>query len=308
MSFSDLHSGPKAGGGRASKQQPKQRRDDDSIFEKQIKANIQEMQDSLRKAGEQLDHLQKNILSRRAAESLDKFLDHSRELSHSTQRLFSEWTVHLAGEPSERYRKRFSSEKLQKAFEEEVSNLKDIARRAVVAQQEAMGRQTFECRPMCDDQGSSGCGDDVEQGLLDDSDCATSSRLSSMQEDLTIRNRIAQEREEGIRRIQGQVSEVNQIFRDLASIVQDQGNQFESIENQAESSASNTKQAVTELKKAVARQRGSRERLCCMLAAAILVLCFVILPHMNMLEFNYHFVHSSSASVDAAKRLHVGST
>lgn len=311
MSFSDLHSGPKAGGGHASKQQPKQRRDDDSTFEKQIKANIQEMQDSIRKAGEQLDHVQKSPLSRRAGESLDKFLEHSRELSQSTQELFSDWTVHLAGEPSERHRKRFSMEKLQRAFEVEVSHLKDVAKRAVVVQQEAMGsasRQTFECRPMCDDQGSSGCGDDVEHGLLDDSDAATSCRLSSMQEDATIRNRIAQEREEGIRRIQGQVSEVNQIFRDLASIVQEQGSQFESIENQAESSASNTKQAVTELKKAVDRQRGTRERLCCMLAAAIVVLCFVILPHMNMLEFNSHVVHASSSSSVDAKTPHVGGT
>merc|ERR1712151_1021688 len=118
-------------------------------------------------------------------------------------------------------------------------------------------------------------------------------RLSSIQEDATIRNRIAQEREEGIRRIQGQVSEVNQIFRDLASIVQDQGVQFESIENQAESSSANTKQAVTELKKAVDRQKGARERLCCMLAVAIVVLCFVILPHMNVLELSAHVVHSS---------------
>lgn len=308
MSFNDLHSGPK-GGGHASKQQPKQRRDDDSTFERQIKANIQEMQDSIRKAGEQLDHVQRSIMSKRAGESLDKFLEHSRELSQSTQRLFSEWTVHLAGEPSERHRKRFSYEKLQRAFEEEVSHLKDVAKRAVVVQQEAAGsgangRQAIECRPMCDEQGASACGDDVEHGLLDDSENTSTCGLSSLQEDATIRNRIAQEREEGIRRIQGQVSEVNQIFRDLASIVHEQGTQFESIETQAESSSSNTKQAVQELKKAVDRQRGTRERLCCMLAVAIVVLCFVILPHMNMLEFNNHVVHASFSSV-VAKTPHI---
>merc|ERR1712217_232837 len=120
--------------------------------------------------------------------------------------------------------------------------------------------------------------------------------MGMQSEDVTIRNRIAQEREEGIRRIQGQVSEVNQIFRDLASIVQEQGTQFESIENQAESSCSNTKQAVTELKKAVDRQRGTRERLCCMLALAIVVLCFIILPHMNVLELSSHVVHAPSVS------------
>merc|ERR1719240_966364 len=100
----------------------------------------------------------------------------------------------------------------------------------------AAGTST-ECRPMCDDQNSSSVVDESEHGLLDDSEACR----QAVQEDVTIRNRIAQEREEGIRRIQNQVSEVNQIFRDLASIVHDQGQQFETIEQQAESSASNTK-------------------------------------------------------------------
>merc|ERR1712190_556487 len=103
------------------------------------------------------------------------------------------------------------------------------------------------------------CGDGAEQGLLDDSPIIA-------HEDVSLRNRIAQERDEGIRRIQGQVHEVNQIFRDLASIVQDQGQQFESIESQTETAAMNTKETVQELKKASDRQRASRERLCCMLA------------------------------------------
>ncbi|CAE8602208.1 unnamed protein product [Polarella glacialis] len=65
--------------------------------------------------------------------------------------------------------------------------------------------------------------------------------------DVTIRNRIAQEREEGIRRIQSQVHEVNQIFRDLASIVQEQGHDLETVAGTTQSASSNTKQA---------RQRG----------------------------------------------------
>mmetsp|Transcript_81209 Transcript_81209/g.181710 ORF Transcript_81209/g.181710 Transcript_81209/m.181710 type:complete len:350 (-) Transcript_81209:7-1056(-) len=289
MSFRDLDNGPK-GGGHASKQQPKQRRDEDSSFERSIKANIQEMQDSVRKASEKLEHAQRSFLSKRMGESLDKFLEQSRVLSQETEQLFRDWTVHLAGEPTERHRKKFSYEKLQKAFEEEVGHLKDVARRAVAAQQEALGANSvngsnaMECHSMCDEQGSSEI-DDVEHGLLDDSVPQQACHLTTYQEDSSIRNRIAHEREEGIKRIQSQVSEVNQIIKDLASIVVDQGSQIDSIENQAESSSTNTKQAVQELKKAVDRQRGTREKLCCMLTAAVVVLCFVILPQMHMLQF-----------------------
>mmetsp|Transcript_41202 Transcript_41202/g.119104 ORF Transcript_41202/g.119104 Transcript_41202/m.119104 type:complete len:285 (+) Transcript_41202:53-907(+) len=284
MSFRDLDNGPK-GGGHASKQQPKQRRDEDSSFERNIKANIQEMQDSVRKASEKLEHAQRSFLSRRMGESLDNVLEQSRVISQETEQLFRDWTVHLAGEPTERHRKKFSYEKLQKAFEEEVMHLKEVARRAVTAQQEALGANSvngssaMECRSMCDEQGADI--DDVEHGLLDDSDSGHQAcRLTTYQEDTTIRNRMAQEREDGIRRIQSQVSEVNQIIKDLATIVQDQGQQMDSIENQAEHSSTSTKQAVQELKKAVDRQRGTREKLCCLLTAAVVVLCFVILPQM----------------------------
>jgi len=302
MSFKDLD-GPK--GGHASKQQPKQRRDEESSFERSIKANIQELQDNIRKASEKLEHAQRSFLSKRMGESLDHALARSQELSQETEQLFRDWTVHLAGEPTERHRKKFSYEKLQKAFEEEVMHLKDVARRAVAAQQEALGAgagaggsAAMECRSMCDEQDSSN-GDDVQHGLLDDAEESQMGQLS-VQEDATIRNRIAQEREEGIRRIQSQVSEVNQIFRDLASIVQEQGQQFESIESQAEASSSNTKQAVVQLKKAVDRQRGTREKLCCVLAAALVLLCFVILPQMHMLEFHHGSRVAAGASSSSA--------
>jgi len=260
------------------------------------------MQDAVRKAASQLDQAQRSRLSRRASEALDRQLERSEELSQDTSRLFRDWTVHLAGEPSERHRKKFSYEKLQKAFDEEVAHLKDVVRRAAAAQQEAFASapaaggggpnpqlvglpgSAKECRPVCEDQDASP-GDDMETGLLDDAEVMATTQA---QEDATLRIRacIAQEREEGIRRIQNQVSEVNQMFRDLASIVQEQGQQFESIERQAETAAVSTKQAVQELRKAVDRQRGTRERLCCMLAAAVFLLCFVILPHMHALHPN----------------------
>lgn len=279
MSFQDLETGNRKPG-HASKGQPKQRKDEDSSFERHIKANIQEMQESVRLASEQLGRSQRTGLSKRMGESLDKSLERSRDLAQETEQLFRDWTVHLAGEPTERHRKKFSYDKLEKVFREEVTHLKDAGRRAIAAHQEALaaeGRGTsasLECRSMVEAENAALS--DEEHGLLDDSP-----EVANMGQDLAIENRIAHEREEGIRRIQSQVSEVNQIFRDLASIVNEQGQQFTTIEEQAEASSSNTKQAVRELKKTSDRQRSQRERLCCMLAAAILVLCFVLLPHMH---------------------------
>jgi len=301
MSFRDLDGGSSKSSGSAAKPQTKLRRDEETSYERSIKANVQEIQDSVRRAGEQLEQSQRSFLSKRISESLERFLQRSRELSQETEQLFRDWTVHLAGEPAERHRKKFSYEKLQKAFEEEVTHLKDVARRFIAAQQEEQSAHrnsghsgSVECRNVCDDSGFSFCGDsDVEHGLLDDSGTA---------QDVTIRNRIAQEREEGIRRIQSQVHEVNQIFRDLASIVQEQGHDLETVAGTTQSASSNTKQAVGELKKSVDRQRGSRERLCCMLSAAIVFLFFIILPHLHMSELHYFDLHPSTSGSGSSSR------
>jgi len=287
MSFRDLDgSGPKIGchsaqGGHGSSRQPKHRRDEDSPFEMGIKANIQEMQDARHKAISTLDNAERSSNAANLDDGIKRCLEHSRQLSHKTEKVFQEWTVHLAGEPAERYRKRFSMEKLQRAFEGEMFQLKEMARRAVQLRQRATNtfaaNRTAAATAMAGD-----CGDDFELGLLDDSANAQSQNFAAMHE--SVWARLSSEREVGIRRIQTQVSEVNQIFRDLASIVSEQGQHIGSIESQAEAASAGTKQAVQELKKAVDRQRGLRQKVSCLLVAAGLFLCFVILPQMQVLQ------------------------
>lgn len=290
MSFRDLESG-RQGCVSRHHPQPKQRRDEESPFERVIKANIQEMQDNMRLATEQLGRATRSFLSKRMAEALDRYLERSRDLAEEAEQSFRDWTVHLAGEPSERHRKKFSYDKLRKAFEEEVVHLKDVARQVMAAQQEARntsGSAAIGMAPMCEEQSSNDdvASDDDGQGLLDDAGRAQVPRCHQLAEDTSIQSRIAMEREEGIRRIQSQVSEVNQIFRDLASICTDQGQHIETIEAQAESTVLNTKQATQELKKASDRQRSTRERLCCMLTVGVVVLLFVVMYHAHALGFS----------------------
>lgn len=304
MSFRDLDG---SRGGHASRAQPKQRRDEDSPFERSIKANIQEMQESVRMASEQLERAQRSFLSKRMGEILDKYLEKSHELAQQTETLFRDWTLHLADEPSERHRKKFSFEKLQKTFEEEVAHLKDVARKVMAAQQETSGAcnklgpsKVLECHSVCEDQGVIDAEIDEEQGLLNDQDSPQHANRMAMEEDTMMQGRIAQEREEGIRRIRNQVSEVNQIFRDLASLVGEQGQQLETIEQQAEVASCNSKQTVRELKKAVDRQRSSREQLCCLLTIAILVLCLVLVPHMHIFGGDHATAISQGGSIGSS--------
>lgn len=58
------------------------------------------------------------------------------------------------------------------------------------------------------------------------------------------------EREQAIRKIEGDIVEVNQIFKDLATMVHDQGEVIDSIEANIESSSIQINEGTTQLIKA----------------------------------------------------------
>lgn len=261
-----------------------------------IKTNIQEMQDEIRTANETLERAERCGLSRRMRDGVDRFVDRGRDLSQRTELHFREWTVHLAGEPMERHRKKPSYEKLQRAFEEEVMHLKAVMSRASAVQETGvLGSRSSECQPMCGEQEPSiDMGIEEDQGLLCNFE---SQQLHSAREEEAIQARIVAERDDGIRRIQSQTAEVNQMFRDLAAVVTEQGQKLESIDQQAESSSQITKETIQELKKTAKRQTNTRENLCYMLMGAILFLCVLILPHMRMSTYTPHVEPASISSI-----------
>jgi t-SNARE complex subunit (syntaxin) len=258
---------------------------DDSCFDRQIKTNIQEMQEAIRLVNEHAHRAQANHMR----DNIDQSLERSQDLTRRTEQLFRDWTVHMAGEPTARHKSKFLYEKLQKAFREEVQHLKDARRLAMTARQEALkveskhnAASATEFHSICDEDQSCAMNDE-EVGLLLTSEMHD---VSAFDESLN-QNFIARDREESIKRIQSQVTDVNQMFRDLASIVSDQDQHLVTIERQAESTSSNTKQAVKELKKASDRQRSHFDKLCCLLASILLVFCFLVIgsfehyPHLR---------------------------
>ena len=75
------------------------------------------------------------------------------------------------------------------------------------------------------------------------------------QEELDFHTIIEQDREAQISRIHGAVSEVNAIFHQLGSLIQEQGAQVETIDDNIQEFAGNTQRANEQLKKADENQR-----------------------------------------------------
>ena len=90
-------------------------------------------------------------------------------------------------------------------------------------------------------------------------------------------NALIEEREQGILEIQQQIGEVNEIFQDLAVLVNEQGQMIDDIEANIVSTAVRTKDAQRELTKADKSQKAARNKMICLAVVIAVVLIILIL-------------------------------
>lgn len=96
-------------------------------------------------------------------------------------------------------------------------------------------------------------------------------------EEFDYQQSLIREREEEIRNIETGITELNEIFKDLGSIVTQQGTLVDNIESNIFSVVDNTKIAASELSRAAYYQRRSRSRSLCVLLILLAILAVVLL-------------------------------
>lgn len=97
-----------------------------------------------------------------------------------------------------------------------------------------------------------------------------------MDNEIAFNEAIIEERELGIQEIQQKIGEVNEIFKDLAVLVHEQGALIDDIGTHIENSQAATVQAKSHLVKAAKIQRSSSSLACLLLVIFGIVLLIVI--------------------------------
>lgn len=97
------------------------------------------------------------------------------------------------------------------------------------------------------------------------------------QNEVDFQEGLIQEREEEIRGIEQGITELNEIFRDLGTMVTEQGVMVDNIEQNVSNAATHTKAADRELITAARYQKGARNRMCCLLLILAIILTVVLL-------------------------------
>ena len=101
-------------------------------------------------------------------------------------------------------------------------------------------------------------------------------RLAS-QDEVDFQESLIVERESEIRNIEQSVGELNELFRDVAHIVHEQGGQLDTIEVNVQNTSTDTRAADLELRSADRYQRNARGKACCLLLILAVVLTIIIL-------------------------------
>lgn len=85
------------------------------------------------------------------------------------------------------------------------------------------------------------------------------------------------ERETEIRNIEQSVGELNELFRDVAHIVTEQGGQLDIISENVQNVTQDTRGANVELRSASRYQKNARDRACCLFVILAVILAIIVL-------------------------------
>ncbi|KAJ4357645.1 SNAP receptor [Didymosphaeria variabile] len=163
---------------------------------------------------------------------------------------------------------RFTQSKLSREFKATLTEFQQLQRQAI----EKEKASNSAARAALQDQTSpteerSGFGQEQEQEQL---------RLAN-QDDVDFQEQLIIERESEIRNIEQSVGELNELFRDVAHMVHEQGAQLDIIEENVETTHDASRGAHVNLKQASNYQKGARSKACILLLILAIVLVIIIL-------------------------------
>lgn len=229
-------------------------------------------------------------LLERAAKQLGTKVDNKafRDKIHTTQQTSNEAIKTAAVQIRDLATLASSGEKQQRLQSDRLKNeFQDVVRRYSNVQKQVATRQKYTMTlpsPRSPGGGTSGWdGEEDGREQLIDLDQSEIQAQKQVVADLDYENAMLTEREQRIREIEADMLDCNQIFKDLATLVHEQGEVIDTIAGNIETTEHNTGRAVDELRSASQYQAKARKKMCCL--AVVLVLVVVILALVGYFTF-----------------------
>ncbi|XP_048582979.1 syntaxin-7 isoform X2 [Nematostella vectensis] len=199
-----------------------------------------------------------------SAEKIHRIQQGTNKLASETTHLLKQMSTMCGGTSPSSRQQRIQHERLKEEFRDSISRYYSVQNK-VAEQEKLIVRSTRE-------PGYSQLDDDfgTEKSSLIEEDSSRASQ-EQLSEQITIDEGLIYEREERIREIEGDILDINEIFRDLATMVYEQGETIDSIEGNIEQAYNNVGSANIQLQKASKLQKAARKKMCLLLLVLVII-------------------------------------
>lgn len=233
----------------------------------QIKTNIS----NIIVGANSLEKLMKMIGTERdSVESRDKI----HEVSTKTNKIVQETSRQIKTISSmtglDRQQK-FQVDRLKNDFQEAVQRFTSLQKRAAEQVKKTIKLTSPKAKPKS--SGGWMDDDDDEVKFLEQERKREEQQIQDqiIEDDLTL----IRDREERIRQLESDILDVNEIFKDLATMVNEQGETIDSIEGNVDKAYTNVEAGTSQLAKAAEYQRKSRKKMCILLVILVIIVAVV---------------------------------
>ncbi|MCJ1292685.1 hypothetical protein MMC34_004238 [Xylographa carneopallida] len=204
----------------------------------------------------------------RVRERVHDLLEESRDVFKDVGEGIKRLTSWEDLSPSQKY----TQQKLSREFQASGTEFQSIQRLAL-EKQRASASATRTAIDSGDSSSLPRYSDDPDKSQVQEQDQL---RLAS-QDEVDFQESLIVERESEIRNIEQSVGELNELFKDVAHIVREQGTMLDTIEVNVQNTSTDTRQADVELRSANRYQQKARGKACCLLLILAVVLVVIVL-------------------------------
>ncbi|CEI70158.1 hypothetical protein FVEN_g11281 [Fusarium venenatum] len=242
---------------------------DDPAFQElqyDLKSKLQALLSSNRKLANDVNVLgtRKDTprLRERVHNSMDKTRDMCREIGDGVKRLQT-WEDLTK-------QQKYEQTKVSSDFQAALQEFQSLQRRALEKERASVTA----ARAAQEGEGGEGAPSETQLEQLQQQEQRI---VLAPQDEVDFQEALIIEREEEIRNIEQGVGDLNVLFRQVAQIVNEQGEQLGSIADRVEDVREDTRQADVENRQAARYQKAARNKSCCLLLILAVILTIVIL-------------------------------
>ncbi|XP_022240893.1 syntaxin-12-like isoform X2 [Limulus polyphemus] len=238
-----------------------------------VGTNIQKITQNVSSVQKMVNQLGTTLDSESLHSQLHQIQNYTNQLAKDThQHLRKLISLDKSSSQHDQRQNTFLKEKLTNNFTEALKNFQAVQRLAAQKEKASVMRARLYSGLQGDPNADES--PDIGTALIDLASPTHSQTALQIEDEVDLE--LLREREQSIKKLESDIVDVNQIFKDLASMVYEQGEIIDSIEANVESSAIHVEQGTQQLVKARHHQAKVRRKKCFLVVFGIIVLVVVM--------------------------------